>query len=90
MKIEIHFQDIREVVEAPDAAGALHQVKQEAARRAPFLMRGVINSMGDLAFAAEAVKRANKESGRQDPLPASAQAFLDWAVERGYATIVEP
>jgi hypothetical protein len=77
-------------VQAPDAAGVLQLVKREAGRRAPFLLRGVINRMSDLAFAEEAVKRANKASGRNDPLPKSAQEFLDWAVAHGYATIVEP
>ena len=90
MKVQIHIEDIRETVEAPDAAAALHLVKREAARRAPFLLRGVINGMGDLAFAGEAVKRANKAGARNDALPQSAQEFLDWAVARGYATIVEP
>ena len=90
MKVKIHIEDIHETVEAPDASAVLHLVKYEAGRRAPFLLRGIINGMGDLAFAGEAVKRANKASGRKDPLPGSAQEFLDWATERGYATIVEP
>ncbi len=89
MKVDIHIEDVQETVQATDAAGVLHLVKREAARRAPFLLRGFINSLGDLAFAGEAVKRANKSSGRNDPLPTSAQEFLNWAVERGYATIVE-
>ncbi|HVF09169.1 MAG TPA: hypothetical protein VNA16_00080 [Abditibacteriaceae bacterium] len=90
MKVQIHIEDIQETVEAPDAAAVLHLVKREAARRAPFLLRGFINGMGDLAFAGEAVKRANKSGGRSDPAPGSAQEFLAWAVQRGYATIVEP
>jgi len=90
MKVQIHIQDIAETVEAPDASGILRRVKGEAARRAPFLLRGVINGMGDLGFAAEAVKRANKSKGRQDAIPQSAQEFLDWAVAQGYATLVEP
>ena len=90
MKVRIHIENIEETVEAPNAAGVLNLAKREAARRAPFLLRGVINGMGDLAFASEAVKRANKAGGRNDTLPQSAQEFLDWAVTRGYATIVEP
>ena len=90
MKIKIHYQDIQETVEVRDAADALSRLKGEAAKRAPFLLRGVVKSMSDMAFAAEAVKRANGASGRSDPIPASAQQFLDWAVARGYATVLEP
>jgi len=90
MKVQIHIENIQETVEAPDAAAVLHLVKREAARRAPFLLRGVINAMSDLTFAAEAVKRANSANGRSDALPRSAQEFLDWAVTRGYATVGQP
>jgi hypothetical protein len=90
MKLNIHFQHIHETVEAPDAAAALRVFKREAAKRASFLLRPVINAMSDLAFAAEAVKRNNQAKNRNDPPPASAQAFLDWAIERGYLTIEQP
>ncbi len=90
MKIEIHVQDIRQTVEVSSAGEALSMMKEEAARRAPFLLRAVIKSLSDLSFAGEVVKRANAAEGRQDPLPKSAQEFLDWSVERGYATILEP
>lgn len=87
MKVHIHIQNIDETVQVRDAAEALSRLKSEAARRAPFLLRAVVKSMSDLAFAAEAVKRDNARSGRQDAAPKSAQEFLDWAVIRGYATI---
>lgn len=90
MKIEVHFQDIREVVEVRDAQEALSRFKDEAAARAPMLLRGLIRSLSDLHFAGEVVKRANTAENRQDELPQSAQQFLDWAVERGYVTILEP
>ena len=89
MKIKIDYQNIHETLESRDAATLLHEVKQQAAKRAPFLVRPVVNSMSDLAFAAEAVKMANRETGRSDAAPASAQDFLDWAVQRGYITILE-
>lgn len=90
MIIKIHYQDIQETVEVRDAADALSRLKAEAAKRAPFLMRAVIKSLSDLAFAGRAVQMANESSGRNDPAPTSAQQFLDWAVERGYATVVQP
>lgn len=90
MKIEVHFQDIRQVVEVNDAREALARFKEEAAARAPVMLRGLIRSLGDLHFAGEVVKRSNTAEQRDDALPQSAQQFLEWAVERGYATILEP
>ena len=89
MKLQIHVQDIQETVEVADADAALSRLKSEAATRAPFFVRAVIRSMSDLNFAGEVVKRANTAENRSDALPNSAQEFLDWAIERGYATILE-
>lgn len=88
MKLHIHVQEIDETVEVQDAAEALRRTKEEAAKRAPLFLRGFIKSMSDLGFAAEAVKRSNADSGRNDSAPRSAQEFLDWAIERGFVTIV--
>lgn len=90
MKIRIQYQSLDETFVAKDANEVLHKVKGEAAKRAPFLLRGVVNAMSDLKFAQEVVSRANSEFKRQDPAPQSAQAFLDWAVSRGYVSILEP
>ena len=90
MKLEIHVQDIHQTVDVKNADEALSMMKAEAASRAPFLLKTVIKSLSDLNFAAEVVKRANAAEGRQDVIPQSSQAFLDWAVERGYATVLEP
>lgn len=89
MKIEVHVQGIRETVEVRDAAEALSLLKEQAAARAPMLLRGIIRSLSDLGFAGEVVKRANSEEKRADALPGNAQEFLEWAVERGYATVLE-
>ena len=89
MKLHIHVQKVDEIVEVKDAEEALRRTKQEAAKRAPLLLRPVVNAMSDLTFAAEAVKRYNGESGRDDKIPTSAQEFLDWAIERGFVTIVQ-
>ena len=87
MKLHIHFRDIRETVEVQSAEDALHRFKQEAAKRTPMMLRPFINRMSDLSFAAEAVKRNNQASNRNDLPPASAQQFLDWAVQQGYVTV---
>lgn len=87
MKLHVRIENtIDETFEAATAEDALRRVKTEAAKRAPFLLRGVIHAMSDLAFAAEAVKRANAHNGRNDAIPQSAQDFLAWATERGYVT----
>ena len=87
MKIRITLGDINETVEGRDAAEILQKAKDEAAKRAPFLIRPVISNMSDLGFAAEVVKRANQEQKRNDPAPQSAQEFLDWATKNGYVKI---
>jgi len=89
MKLHIHVQKVDEIVEVRDAEEALKRTKQEAARRAPMLMRPIVNAMSDLGFAAEAVKRNNAQTGRSDAAPRSAQEFLDWAIECGYVSVVE-
>ena len=89
MKVRVQIEEINEIVEAANATVLLTMFKREAARRAPFLLRPIISGMSDLGFAAEAVKRDNARSGRNDAAPASAQEFLDWAIARGYATILE-
>jgi hypothetical protein len=90
MKIELSFQDIRQTFVGRDADDILHQAKAEAARRAPFLVKAVINRMSDLDFAGEVVKRANQAEKRSDPPPQNARMFLDWAVRYGYVRILEP
>ena len=89
MKLHIQVAGVDEHVDVRDAKEALQRLKNEAAKRAPFLLRGVIKGMSDLGFAAEAVKRDNARTGRNDPAPGSAQQFLDWAIERGYVRVEE-
>jgi hypothetical protein len=89
MKVRIQVGDVDEIVAARDAGDLLAQAKAEAARRAPFLLRGMVRGLSDAQFAGEVVKRANAAAGHDDPSPRSAQEFLDWALRRGYATILE-
>jgi hypothetical protein len=89
MKLHIHAAGVDEVVEVRDAAEALSRTKSEAAKRAPLLLRPMVKSMSDLGFAAEAVKRNNAATKRNDSAPTSADEFLRWAVECGYVSIIE-
>lgn len=88
MKIELTYQDIKQSFDGRDANDILRQAKAEAARRAPFLLRAVVNRMSDIDFAGAVVQRANAAEGRNDPAPQSAQEFLDWGVARGYVRIL--
>lgn len=90
MKIELTVEDIKQEFEGQDAADLLRQAKAEAARRAPFLMRGFIQGMNDIQFAGVVVQRANAAQKRNDPAPQDAQQFLEWAVGQGYIRILEP
>ncbi|HEX8550558.1 MAG TPA: hypothetical protein VF681_03275 [Abditibacteriaceae bacterium] len=89
MKLHIHAAGVDEIVEVKDAAEALRRTKSEAAKRAPFMLRPVVNAMSDLTFAAEAVKRHNAEKKRNDAIPKSAEEFLQWGIERGFVSVVE-
>lgn len=89
MKVQIAIGSQKAVFEARDEAALLRAAKSEAAKRAPFLLRTAINAMTDLAFAGQVVARANKDSGLSDPAPISAKEFLDWAISRSYATVLE-
>ena len=89
MKVRIQFGGVDEVVEARDANEMLKMARAEAAKRAPFLLRGVVRAMSDQQFLAEAVKRANATTGDNDPAPQTAQEFLEWGEKRGYVTILE-
>ena len=90
MKIELTVEDIKQEFEGRDADDILHQAKEEAARRAPMLMRGFIKSMNDIQFAGVVVQRANAAQKRSDPPPQDAKAFLEWALAQGYIRVLEP
>ncbi len=89
MKVRVDIQGKREEFEATDAADLLRKAKLEASKRAPLLLRPVVKAMSDLTFAGEIVKRHNAAKGSSDPAPQSAQAFVDWATQRGYVTILD-
>ncbi len=89
MKVRVDIQGKSEEFEAVDAADLLHKAKLEAAKRAPMLVQPVVKVMSDLSFAGEIVKRHNAAKGSNDPAPQSAQAFVDWASQRGYVTILD-
>lgn len=88
MKLQVNLPGLNETWEVHDAAEALSLARREAAKRAPLLLRPLINRLDDLSFAREVVKRANQSEGRSDPVPGSAEAFLQWAIDRGYVKVL--
>lgn len=89
MKVELSVGSNKAKFDARDEADLLRQVKGEAKKRAPLLLRAAVGAMSDLTFAAQVVARANKASGQNDPAPKNATEFLEWAKSRGYATLLE-
>jgi len=89
MTIQVHYKDIQESFQASDASDALSKFKKEAAKRAPFPLRMLINAASDLKFAGEVVSRANKARDANDPIPKTAQEFLDWAQANGFISVSE-
>ena len=89
MTIRVHYQSINETFQASTPEEALRKFKGEAVKRAPFLLRGFIGAMNDQKFAQEVVTRANTAHKRSDPVPQTAQQFLDWAASRGFITVEE-
>lgn len=89
MKVRLQAGGINEEFEAPNADALLRLAKAEAAKRLPLLKRSVVKAMPDLTFAGEVVKKHNASKGASDPAPKTAQAFVDWAKERGYITVIE-
>lgn len=89
MKLRIHAYGAHATGQARDAEDALQQFKTAIAGGAPLWARPLVRRVDALTIAREAVKRDNAAQGRNDPLPDSAQAFLDWALRRGYASLIE-
>ena len=90
MTLHIHAYGVDVQAHARDAEDALRQFQDAIAGGAPKWARSLVRSAPALTVAREAVKRDNAAHKRNDPLPGSAQAFLEWAVRRGYASVVEP
>jgi len=47
-----------------------------------------LKRMGVVAFARQVVDQHNRQTESKEPLPNTAQQFIDWAVRAGYATPV--
>lgn len=68
---------------ADEIVGAL---KSRVAQDLPFAMRLLVNSMGNLAFAQEMVRRYNSAQQQNIPLPQTCDEFLKLAETAGICT----
>ncbi len=89
MKLQVHAYGVQVVAQARDADEALRGFKTAIISGAPKWTRPMMGQMDALTIAREAVKRDNAAQGCAEPLPSSAQEFLDWALRRGYISLLE-
>jgi hypothetical protein len=90
MKLQIKFDigglSVDEAIEGASPAEITRKAKMTIASRLGFLMGAMVKSMPDLEFSREVVRRYNAAAGTRCDLPASVDAFIDWAMAQGLAT----
>ena len=86
--IEIDGRKIDEVVEGASPENIVATAKDRLAREMGF--KGlVLRAMTPVAFAQEAVRKYNQAYGKNHPIPATADDFLEFGKETGYLTVLE-
>lgn len=89
MKLQVHAYGVHVTADVLDATDALQAFKTAITSGAPRWARPLMGRMEALSIAREAVKRDNAAQNRAEPLPSSAQEFLDWALRRGYVSLLD-
>ena len=90
VKFEISDLAIDDVIEGEDATEITRKAKLATAQKLGFLMGSFVRAMPDLQFAREVVTRYNKAVGKDTPIPASLDTFVEWAVAEELASEVVP
>jgi hypothetical protein len=78
---------VNETFEGTSADEVVGKMKARVARELNFAMKMVVNSMSNLMFAQEVVRRYNDFKSLTLPLPNSCDEFLTLAQEQGLATL---
>jgi hypothetical protein len=78
---------VNEMFEGTSADEVVGKMKARVARELPFAMKMVVNSMSNLMFTQEVVRRYNDFKKLTLPLPNSCEAFLTLAQEQGLAML---
>lgn len=83
-RLTIADMSIDEVFTGNNADAIVIAMRAFGARKAPLLLRPVINAMPPLKIATEATRQYNTETGKQVPMPATCEAFLESGVAEGF------
>ncbi len=93
MKVRVRLRAKDQTLEGTFTGANAEQVvgaiQREAANRAGLLVRMAILALSPLAFAREAVRLHNEQSGARHPLPNSCAEFLQAAIGAGLAEMLE-
>jgi len=89
VKFDISGLSVDEMIEGETSADIARTAKRVIASRLDFLSGAFVKSMSDLGFAQEVVRRYNSATGSSCSLPKSTDAFVEWVIERGLASVVE-
>ena len=87
VKIAMEGISVNEPFEGATPEEVVGKMKSRVAKELNFAMKLAVNAMSSQMFAQEVVKEYNKFKKTNLPLPANCQAFIDLAVEQGFATI---
>ncbi|HZT41597.1 MAG TPA: hypothetical protein VFA07_05390 [Chthonomonadaceae bacterium] len=91
MRVHVNTSDqglpLQETFTGNTAEEVVGAIKKRVTQELPFALRLAANTMSNLAFAQEIVRRYNKAQKRNLPLPASCEDFLRMAQEQGIAQI---
>ncbi len=87
VKISLEGISVNEPFEGATADEVVGKMKARVAKELNFAMKLAVNAMSSQMFAQEVVKEYNKFKKLSLPIPSNCQAFLDLAVEQGFATL---
>ena len=86
VKISMEGISVDEPFEGATAEDVVGKMKSRVAKELNFAMKLAVNAMSSQMFAQEVVKEYNKFKKTNLALPANCQAFIDLAIEQGFAT----
>jgi hypothetical protein len=86
VKIDIGSVRVDQTVEGATAEDIVRTLRKELEARAPFLVRPVIRAMDDRALWRKIVELHNSKFHATEPVPQSAEEFLQFGERTGYVT----
>lgn len=87
LRIPAHGEVLEETLEGATWDQLADGVRHALEARLSFVKRMAARTLSDASFWAEVVRRYNDEHGTDHSAPATAEDFIDFGVEVGYATI---